>query len=224
MATPSWVPAVQRLLPFLRARGEHAERKSWNDGFRGLQERILHRPRDFRRRQSFECLGSLQEMAMYTRRSLEQFSEIHQTEGALEALRYLNAGVPHRYTAVYELLPNVLKNVALFDKVGEMQPDFLAEVPFEDSFCKFVVRDGLFRTTDSALDSRLNGHPYQGVVLSYHGAPIVWRKEVWGTICHFDLAEQALADDEFELLKAAANAWPNATPSVHTGAMPLGDY
>ena len=121
---------------------------------------------------------------MYTRRSIEKFSEIHQAEGALEALRYLNNGVSHRYTAVYELLPNVLKNVALFDKAGEVQPDFLAEVPFEDSFCKFVVRDGLFRTVDSALDSRLNGHPYQGVVICHHGAPIVWRKAVRGTICH----------------------------------------
>ena len=160
---------------------------------------------------------------MTMRRSVEQFSEIHQTEGALEALRYLNAGVPHRYTAVYELLPNVLKNVALFDKDGREQKDFLAEVPFDDSFCKFVVRDGLFHTRDSAFDSRLSGHPYQGVVVSYHGAPIVWRKEVWGTMCHFDLADQALPDEEFELLKAAANAWPNATPSGHTGAMPLGD-
>ena len=160
---------------------------------------------------------------MYARRSVEKFSEIHQAEGALEALRYLNAGVPHRYTAVYELLPKVLKNVAIFDKAGEVQPDFLAEVPFEDSFCKFVVRDGLFRTTDSDLDSRLNGHPYQGVVISYHGAPIVWRKEVWGTICHFDLAELALADDEFELLKAAAHAWPSVTPLAHAGTIPLGE-
>jgi hypothetical protein len=47
---------------------------------------------------------------------------------------------------------------------------------------------------------------------------------VWGTICHFDLAEHGLTDEEFELLKAAANAWPNATPSGRTDAMPLGDY
>ena len=158
---------------------------------------------------------------MHTRRSVERFSEIHQTEGSVEALRYLNTGVPHRYTAVYELLPNLLRNVAIFDKLGEMEPQFLLEVPFEDSFCKFVVREGLFRTIDSALDSRLDGHPYQGVVASYHGAPIVWRKEVWGTICHFDPAEHALADAEFELLKAAASVWPKATPTGETGAVPL---
>lgn len=101
--------------------------------------------------------------------------------------------------------------------------NLLAEVPFEDSFCMLVVREGPFRTTDSALGTRLNGHPYQDVVVSYHGAPIVWRKEAWRTICHFDLATHALSADEFKLLKATAGAWPNAMPSGRTGATPLAD-
>ena len=47
--------------------------------------------------------------------------------------------------------------MALYDKMGEITPEFLAEVPCEKSFCQFVIRDGLFRTADSAMDSRLDG-------------------------------------------------------------------
>jgi hypothetical protein len=43
----------------------------------------------------------------------------------------------------------------LYDKAGEVRPDFLAEVPFETSFCQFVIRDGYFTTSDSAVDLRL---------------------------------------------------------------------
>ena len=74
------------------------------------------------------------------------------------------------------------------------------------------------------IDSRLDGHPYQVVVVSYHGAPIILQKEVWGTMCHFDLSDLPMPDDEFELLNAAAAAWPTATPAERTASKPLGDF
>lgn len=54
----------------------------------------------------------------------------------------------------------------LHDKAGEIRPELLAEVSMADSFCQFVLRDGVFRTDDSASDARLKGHPYQGVVVN----------------------------------------------------------
>jgi GAF domain-containing protein len=147
-------------------------------------------------------------------RSVETFSDALVSSGPSAALGYLNEGVAHRYSAVYRLCGRLLVNVALHDKLGHITPDFLAEVPFEASFCQFVVRDGLFRTDNSGDDARLNGHPYQGVVVSYHGSPIMWHGEIWGSMCHFDLEVMPLPETEFELLKAAAVAWSRALPDA----------
>ncbi len=130
------------------------------------------------------------------------------SEGAEAALAFLNAGVPHRYSAVYRLDGRTLKNVLLCDKADEITPAYLAEVPFETSFCQFVIRDGHFQTTDSGTDARLVGHPYQGVMVAYHGVPILSGGEIWGTLCHFDLESQPLSDQEFDLLLGAAAVTP----------------
>jgi GAF domain-containing protein len=130
------------------------------------------------------------------------------TQGAAAALAFLNAGVKHRYSAVYRLEGGKLKNVLLHDKAGEIRPDFLAEVALETSFCQFVIRDGHFQTSDSGTDHRLDGHPYQGVMVSYHGVPILLGAEIWGTLCHFDLEPLPLSDEEFELLRGAATVVP----------------
>jgi GAF domain-containing protein len=121
-------------------------------------------------------------------------------------LRFLNQPIEHRYTALYRLRDSTLKNVGLYDKAGEVKPEYLAEVPLEVSFCQFVLRDGRFLTTDSSLDDRLHGHPYQGVMMAYHGVPV--RDEqghLYGTLCHFDLVQRELSDEHFELLQQAAS-------------------
>jgi GAF domain-containing protein len=155
---------------------------------------------------------------MVMRRDVDTLKSTLETGGAAAALAYLNAGVPHRYSAVYRLDGGRLKNVLLHDKAGEVCPEFLAEVPFETSFCQFVIRDGHFATSDSGADSRLDGHPYQGVMVSYHGVPILSGGNIWGTLCHFDVAAQPLPDDEFELLQKAAALSPGfAAPAPHVG-------
>nr|WP_315207225.1 GAF domain-containing protein [uncultured Albidiferax sp.] len=142
---------------------------------------------------------------MHTTRSLAALSSILETHGAQGAIQYLNAGVPHRFTAVYRLDDGILRNVLLCDKLGEICPEYLAEVPLATSFCQFVLRDGVFQTTNSGTDTRLDGHPYQGVMVCYHGVPLQSRTgELWGTLCHFDVQELALPDPEFELLQQAA--------------------
>ena len=141
-------------------------------------------------------------------RDIEAFKATLASEGADAALAFLNAGVPHRYSAVYRIDGRTLKNVLLRDKADEITPAYLAEVPFETSFCQFVIRDGHFQTDDSALDHRLDGHAYQGVMVSYHGVPILSGGEIWGTLCHFDVAAQPLSDDEFDLLRGAGATTP----------------
>jgi GAF domain-containing protein len=141
-------------------------------------------------------------------RDVDTFRSALVLEGGPAALAFLNAGVAHRYSAVYRIDDGRLKNVLLHDKQGEVRPDFLAEVPFASSFCQFVIRDGHFTTTDSATDPRLDGHPYQGVMVSYHGVPILLGGEIAGTLCHFDLVAHPLPDDEFDLLRKAAGTSP----------------
>jgi GAF domain-containing protein len=150
---------------------------------------------------------------MSTQRNLDSFRSALKAGGASAALSYLNAGVPHRYSAVYRIEGGCLKNLWLHDKGGEVRPEFLATVPFESSFCQFVIRDGHFTTSDSAADRRLDGHPYQGVMVSYHGVPILSGAEIWGTLCHFDPAALPLAEGEFELLRQAAGSRPGFLPA-----------
>ena len=139
-------------------------------------------------------------------RRVETFCEAWASAGAQAALEYLSHGVPHRYTAVYRLRDGRLQNMLLHDKSGEVRPEYLAEVALETSFCQFVLRDGVFMTADSATDGRLAGHPYQGVMVAYHGVPIVRDGGLWGTLCHFDVTQRSLPDQEFELMQRAALA------------------
>jgi GAF domain-containing protein len=126
-------------------------------------------------------------------------------DGLDGGLKFLNATTEHRYTAVYRLRHSLLKNVGLYDKAGEIRPEFLAEVPLESSFCQFVLRDGQFLTSDSSTDDRLDGHPYKGVMMAYTGVPLRDDQgEFFGTLCHFDLVQRPLSPENFELLQQGA--------------------
>ena len=134
--------------------------------------------------------------------------------GLAAALRVLNDRVRHRYSAVYQLQGrDRLVNLALVDKRDEPCPAYLRNVPYDESFCQFAVREGQFRTDNSALDDRLAGHPYQGVMNSYHSVPLVSTEgRILGTVCHFDLAAFALDDEDFELLRLAARVFATYVP------------
>lgn len=137
-----------------------------------------------------------------------QYHALLESDGPA-GLAYLNARVAHRYSAVYQLSGGILRNLFLFDKQGEVVPEFLQAVPLDDSFCQFVLRDGVFSTVDTAADPRLDGHKYQGTLGSYHGLPLLDnRGELFGTICHFDTERLPMADSEFELLRQAARLLP----------------
>ncbi|RYF36045.1 MAG: GAF domain-containing protein [Comamonadaceae bacterium] len=130
-------------------------------------------------------------------------------QGLRGALGVLNRRVPHRFTAVYRLAGASLVNVATVDKHLHLDALDLKVVPLKDSFCQFVLRDGLFLTHDSGTDSRLAGHPYSGAVACYVGVPIRNREgALAGTLCHFDIEDHDVHDDEYLLLDHAARLLP----------------
>lgn len=150
---------------------------------------------------------------MIVNRDFSAFSAVLKSKGAGTALAYLNHGVPHRFSGIYRIEGANLRNVLLFDKLAEMRPTFLDVVPMDASFCQFVVRDGLFRTNNSGQDKRLDGHPYQGVVVSYHAVPVVDPdRALIGTLSHFDLVERSISDTEFELLYQAGHLFADFIP------------
>ncbi|MBB1599400.1 GAF domain-containing protein [Variovorax sp. UMC13] len=148
------------------------------------------------------------------------------TRGLDAALEVLNRPLGHRYSAVYAMADaQRLVNVGFFDKHGEALPSNLQSVAYNQSFCQFAIRDGQFRTENSAHDTRLDGNVYQGVLNSYHAVPLVsMQGQVLGTLCHFDTAALALADEDFELLQLVAEVlvhWlPRPSLAVAT-TMPL---
>lgn len=149
---------------------------------------------------------------------LQEYKLLLETQGPA-GLAFLNARVPHRYTGVFRLHEGALRNMFLHDKQGEIVPEFLQVVPLLDSFCQFTLRDGLFATHDTASDKRLDGHKYQGVLLSYVGLPLLdGSGELYGTICHFDERALELDDREFDIFREASRLLP-----AYLGEPQLGD-
>lgn len=135
---------------------------------------------------------------------LTQFKSAFDAGGLLGALQFLNARTPYRYTAVYRLDGQMMRNIVLYDRLGETSAG-LSEVPLGDSFCQFVMRDKGFETVNSALDTRLDGHTYQGVLNSYFGLPLSRKPgTIYGTLCHFDFEPKQLPDGELALLEAVS--------------------
>ena len=135
---------------------------------------------------------------------LAQFRSAFDSGGLYGALRYLNSRTSYRYTAIYRLDGQMMRNIHLYDRRGE-NPTRLAEVPLEDSFCQFVLKDNGFNTAHSAHDERLRDHPYQGIMNSYFGLPLSRKSgTIYGTFCHFDFEPMAIQDSEIPLLEAVS--------------------
>lgn len=119
---------------------------------------------------------------------------------------------------MYRLEDGVLHNVYLHDKEGEVIPDFLQAVPLGDSFYQFVLRDREFRTCDTAREPMLDGHKYQGVIGAYYGVPLVNNYgDLFGTLCHFDVLNYSISDEEFAFLNKAALLLPKYRCAAHPG-------
>ena len=141
--------------------------------------------------------------------ALTELENVLQHNGLDAGLLILNQRVTHRFTAVFKLDGPVMRNVAIIDKLEELIPDSFKEIPFEDSFCQFVLRDGSFVTHDSAGDERLDGHIYKGVLNTYVGLPLANSDgDLFGTLCHFDFPPLDILDTEFEFLNKVVKILP----------------
>ena len=144
----------------------------------------------------------------YVAEGIRAYEQVLERDGPA-GLDFLNARVPHRFTGVYRLEDGVMHNVYLHDKQGEIIPEYLQAVPLGDSFCQFVLRDREFRTCDTAREPMLNGHKYQGVIGAYYGVPLVNNYgDLYGTLCHFDVLNYSISDDEFAFFSKAALLLP----------------
>ncbi|QIL80750.1 guanylate cyclase [Diaphorobacter sp. HDW4A] len=135
---------------------------------------------------------------------LIEFSQLLKRD-LLLGLAYLNERVPHRFTAVNQFDGDLIRNVHVYDKQGQVMPKHIKPVAMGDSFCQFVARDGHFLSCDTAEDVRLDGHRHQGNYNAYVGVPILDNvNKLWGTLCHLDLVSQTVTDQEFDFLQRAS--------------------
>lgn len=145
----------------------------------------------------------------YAQDALLDLNQVLASQGPQAALGFLNARVPHRFTAANKIEDGHMVCVLLHDKAGKLQPGMVVKVPMDHSFCQFVIREGSFSTTHSGQDERLAGHPFQGIMQSYCGVPLVDAAgEVAGTLCHMDMQSQLLSDVEFDVFQRAARVFP----------------
>jgi GAF domain-containing protein len=136
-----------------------------------------------------------------TTRDLAAFEAVLAQSGLPGALQFLNARTAFRYTAIYRIDGGFMRNICLFDRLGQAQPS-LQRVPLGDSFCQFVLAGDRFQTNDSAHDLRLDGHPFQGVLNAYFGLPLSRSPgTIYGTLCHFDLEPRQIDDSEVPFLE-----------------------
>ena len=138
-------------------------------------------------------------------------TRILDTQGLDAGLKWLNSRVPHRWTAIYKLVGQLMCSTAIVDKQAQIDLNDLAVVPLQDSFCQFAMNDGKFvaQNTGEEGDPRLNGHPYKGVLNAYVGLPLMINQHtMYGTLCHFDNSSIPIADEEFEFLQHVAQLLP----------------
>ena len=127
---------------------------------------------------------------------LAELQEVLDRHGLDAALMFLNARVPHRYTAAYRLSDACLQRLAFIDKEGGPGLEF-AEVPFKDSFCELAIRQPPLLVTDVGTDPRLAEYPNPGLLMSYVGLPLsVAPGALYGTLCHYDTSPHLLSDTE----------------------------
>jgi hypothetical protein len=134
--------------------------------------------------------------------AMAQFREAVANGGVAKALEFLNARTAYRYTAIFRFEGDVMRNIWLYDRLGEDGATF-ASVPLGDSFCQYVMAENGFSTPDSGSDERLASHAYRGILNSYVGLPLCREAgSIYGTFCHFDFNQQTLPDNEIPFLES----------------------
>ena len=185
--------------------------------------RFVSRPEKFRewvQRTCIECAGSVlarrsvigkaaavahteSPAAMFPERSPTAviFQSMLERGALADALGYLNAQTPFRFTAVYRFDGLLLENMWLFDRESGFGSDSsVAKV--SDTYCVWIHETlSVVQMSDALTDPRAKGHPKREAVRSYCGGPI--RDEtgrLFGTICHFDFEPRAETREAMPIL------------------------
>ncbi len=137
--------------------------------------------------------------------AISELQVLLDTHGLHAGLIFLNARVPHRYTAVYQLDEEYLRRLDFVDKEGG-SGEATATVPFKDSFCELAVSQGHLLVTDSSADARLRDQSNPFMIGSYVGLPLATTRTgaLYGTLCHYDTCVHLLSDAELEFLQKAS--------------------
>lgn len=134
---------------------------------------------------------------------IKDFEDILKSKGVHEALRFLNARTPHRFTGVYRYDGTILRNIVLFD---QYTPDIHHgdDFPMKDAPCARVgEHDGRLVVKEFLSDFRFRRSfapivSYCGVLIRQpDGTP-------FGTICHFDIKPCEAPPNNTLLLEAVA--------------------
>ena len=123
-------------------------------------------------------------------RDLDMLLSQLDTSGVRAALKFLNARVAHRFTAVYKFHGDMLHAVFIYDKLNKPSTGLNA-LTSAGSFSRFLTPTSPFCVTDSATDERFAEHKHRGVIASYYGVLLPS-----GSLCHFDYAPQAMPAPE----------------------------
>ena len=137
--------------------------------------------------------------------AVSDLQELLDAHGLHAGLLFLNARVPHRYTAVYRLSGEYLRRLDFVDKEGGLG-EATATVPFKDSFCELAVRQGPLLVTDTSSDARICDKPNPFMMGSYVGFPLAstGSSALYGTLCHYDNCAHPLNDAELVFLQQAS--------------------
>jgi hypothetical protein len=116
-----------------------------------------------------------------------KFKMILNTDGLRAAMRWLNDGVPYRFTAILAFDGDTLRNICLIDKQNQNVTN-CSDQPITQSYCMYIHRSGEpFGVDEASLDKRVALHPKRQSVQCYYGIPLFGSKgKILGTVCHFD--------------------------------------
>jgi GAF domain-containing protein len=104
-------------------------------------------------------------------------------------MRWLNAQIPYRYTAIFAFDGDLLRNVCLVDKEDPAVAR-CEDQPITNSYCIYIHRSReRFSVEDAASDERVQDHPKLRSYQCYYGVPLFGSDgKLVGTVCHFDVS------------------------------------
>lgn len=134
-----------------------------------------------------------------------EFSSIVADTGLSQAISYLNALTPFRFTGIYRFEGLEIVNVFLFDREGDQAPEGTRS-RVADTYCLWIQETlSVVRMSNAMSDPRAREHSKREEVRSYCGGPIIDQAgNLFGTICHFDYVAHPISTSVMPTLAAVA--------------------